>query len=73
MSTLLSSLGRWSYRHPWRVIGSWILLLLVIVAAVAAGILIYRAQHSIIKNELGLRNVQVEQSLLQTGGAFYTY
>ena len=50
-----------------------ILLLLVIVAAVAAGILIYRAQHSIIKNELGLRNVQVEQSLLQTGGAFYTY
>lgn len=50
-----------------------ILLLLVIVAAVAAGVLIYRAQHSIIKNELGLRNVQVEQSLLQTGGAFYTY
>ncbi|MGO2669299.1 MAG: MMPL family transporter, partial [Microbacterium gubbeenense] len=33
MSTLLSSLGRWSYRHPWRVIGSWILLLLVMGAA----------------------------------------
>ena len=33
MSTLLSSLGRWSYRHPWRVIGSWILLLLVMAAA----------------------------------------
>ena len=29
MSILLSSLGRWSFRNPWRVIGSWILLLLV--------------------------------------------
>lgn len=29
MSTLLSSLGRWSYRHPWRVLGSWLLILLV--------------------------------------------
>lgn len=27
MSTLLSSLGRWSYRHPWRVLFSWILVL----------------------------------------------
>ena len=27
MSTLLYSLGRWSYRHPWRVLVSWILLL----------------------------------------------
>ncbi|MGO1307770.1 MAG: MMPL family transporter [Microbacterium gubbeenense] len=33
MSTLLSSLGRWSFRHPWRVIGSWILLLIVVGAA----------------------------------------
>ncbi|MGO3705619.1 MMPL family transporter [Microbacterium gubbeenense] len=33
MSTLLSSLGRWSFRHPWRVIGSWILLLIVMGAA----------------------------------------
>ncbi|MGI6878714.1 MMPL family transporter [Microbacterium sp. gxy059] len=29
MSTLLSSLGRWSFRHPWRVLGAWLLLLLV--------------------------------------------
>ncbi|MDN3497435.1 MMPL family transporter [Planococcus sp. APC 4015] len=27
MSTLLYALGRWSYRHPWRVLVSWILLL----------------------------------------------
>ena len=27
MSTLLYSLGRWSYRHPWRVLVSWLLIL----------------------------------------------
>ena len=27
MSTLLAALGRWSYRHPWRVIVTWMLLL----------------------------------------------
>ncbi|SFI17158.1 MULTISPECIES: MMPL family transporter [Microbacterium] len=27
MSTLLFSLGRWSYRHPWRVLVAWVLLL----------------------------------------------
>ncbi|MTE23343.1 MMPL family transporter [Microbacterium sp. ZXX196] len=37
MSTLLSSLGRWSYRHPWRVLTTWLLLLLV-VGAGAAGL-----------------------------------
>ncbi|MGO1770614.1 MAG: MMPL family transporter [Microbacterium sp.] len=30
MSTLLYSLGRWSFRHPWRVLGAWVLLLLVV-------------------------------------------
>ncbi len=29
MSTLLSSLGRWSYRHPWRVLVAWFLLLVI--------------------------------------------
>lgn len=29
MSTLLSALGRWSYRHPWRVLVSWVLLLVL--------------------------------------------
>ncbi|WP_228484722.1 MMPL family transporter [Microbacterium cremeum] len=27
MSTLLYALGRWSYRHPWRVLVTWVLLL----------------------------------------------
>ena len=27
MSTLLYSLGRWSYRHPWRVLLAWLLVL----------------------------------------------
>ncbi len=27
VSTLLSSLGRWSYRHPWRVLLSWLIVL----------------------------------------------
>ena len=27
MSTLLSTLGRWSYRHPWRVLVSWLIVL----------------------------------------------
>ena len=29
MSTLLSSLGRWSYRHPWRVLFSWLIVLAI--------------------------------------------
>ncbi|WP_144794885.1 efflux RND transporter permease subunit [Microbacterium paludicola] len=29
MSTLLSSLGRWSFRHPWRVLAAWLLILAV--------------------------------------------
>lgn len=27
MSTLLSTLGRWSFRHPWRVLVSWLIIL----------------------------------------------
>ncbi|MFD5213531.1 efflux RND transporter permease subunit [Microbacterium sp. NPDC058345] len=27
MSTFLSSLGRWSFRHPWRVLVSWLIVL----------------------------------------------
>jgi len=27
VSTLLAALGRWSYRHPWRVVVAWVLLL----------------------------------------------
>ena len=37
MSTLLYSLGRWSYRHPWRVLVGWLLLLGVVGGIVGAG------------------------------------
>ncbi|WP_309068722.1 MMPL family transporter [Microbacterium sp.] len=37
MSTLLYSLGRWSYRHPWRVLLGW-LLILAAVGGAAAGL-----------------------------------
>ncbi|RAZ33303.1 MMPL family transporter [Microbacterium sp. SMR1] len=29
MSTLLFTLGRWSFRHPWRVLVSWLLILVI--------------------------------------------
>ena len=32
---MYSSLGRWCYRHPWRVLGAWLLIL--VMAAGAAG------------------------------------
>ncbi|MRH27853.1 MMPL family transporter [Microbacterium sp. SYP-A9085] len=35
MSTLLAALGRWSYRHPWRVLVSWLLLLALAGGGVA--------------------------------------
>ncbi len=38
MSTLLYSLGRWSYRHPWRVLVAWILLLGVAGGVVGGGL-----------------------------------
>ncbi|WP_298944919.1 MMPL family transporter [uncultured Microbacterium sp.] len=38
MSTLLSSLGRWSYRHPWRVLVAWLLLLGIVGGSVGLGI-----------------------------------
>ncbi|HWT33602.1 MAG TPA: MMPL family transporter, partial [Microbacterium sp.] len=35
VSTLLYSLGRWSYRHPWRVLVAWLLLLALAGGGVA--------------------------------------
>ena len=29
MSTLLFTLGRWSFRHPWRVLTAWLLILVI--------------------------------------------
>ncbi len=36
MSTLLYALGRWSYRHPWRVLVAWLLLLGIAGGSAAA-------------------------------------
>ena len=38
MSTLLFSLCRWSYRHPWRVLVSWLLVLGIVGGSVGLGI-----------------------------------
>jgi len=38
VSTLLYSLGRWSYRHSWRVLISWLVLLGVVGGVVGAGL-----------------------------------
>ena len=54
-----------------RRIALLILLLLAIIAAAVTGVMIYRAQHSIIDNALGLRNIELDQSLIQTTGSFY--
>jgi RND superfamily putative drug exporter len=35
VSTLLYSLGRWSFRHPWRVLLTWVLLLVIAGGAAA--------------------------------------
>jgi len=35
LSTVLYALGRWSYRHPWRVLVSWLLLLALAGAGAA--------------------------------------
>jgi putative drug exporter of the RND superfamily len=35
VSTILYALGRWSYRHPWRVLVSWLLLLAIAGGATA--------------------------------------
>lgn len=35
MSTLLYSLGRWSFRHPWRVLASWLVVLILAGAGAA--------------------------------------
>ena len=29
MSTFLYTLGRWSFRHPWRVLSAWLLILVL--------------------------------------------
>nr|WP_297175461.1 glycoside hydrolase family 25 protein [uncultured Agathobaculum sp.] len=56
-----------------RRIALLILVMLVIIAGITGAVLIYRAQHSIIKNSLGLRNIVFDQALLKTGSGYHSY
>ena len=64
---------RAKYKKRTRRIALLALALLIVIAAAAATALTYRAQHSIIKNELGLRNIELDLSLLDTQSTFYGY
>lgn len=69
MSTLLSSLGRWAYRHPWRVIVAWFLALLF---AGSAAVLLNSGTDDAFsipgtESEAGL--IQLDRSFPQVSGA----
>ena len=57
MSTLLFSLGRWSYRHPWRVIVSWLLLL----ALAGGGVALFAKS---LDNSFSIPGTEAEEGLL---------
>lgn len=57
MSTLLFSLGRWSYRHPWRVIVSWLLLL----ALAGGGVALFAKG---LDNSFSIPGTEAEEGLL---------
>ncbi|MFT4219213.1 MAG: MMPL family transporter [Microbacterium sp.] len=63
MSTLLFSLGRWSYRHPWRVLVAWILLL-----GIAGGGVAVFAQGT--DNTFSIPGTESEAGLDQLGRSF---
>ncbi|WP_435742813.1 MMPL family transporter [Microbacterium sp. PMB16] len=63
MSTLLSSLGRWSYRHPWRVLMSWLLAL----GIAGAGALVLGAGTD---NSFSIRGTESQAGLEQLSRSF---
>ncbi len=63
MSTLLSSLGRWSYRHPWRVLVSWLLAL----GIAGAGALVLGAGTD---NSFSIPGTESQAGLEQLGRSF---
>ncbi|QTV80102.1 MMPL family transporter [Microbacterium sp. NIBRBAC000506063] len=68
MSTLLSTLGRWSYKHPWRVLFGWLLTL----ALVGGGALVLNSgtdnTFSIPGTESQAGLEQLERSFPQVSG-----
>ncbi|WP_156760675.1 MMPL family transporter [Microbacterium karelineae] len=69
MSTFLSSLGRWSYRHPWRVLGAWILILLITGAGAAGLSKGFENSFSIPGTESQEGLEQLERTFPQVAGA----
>lgn len=63
MSTLLSSLGRWSFRHPWRVLVAW----LIILAAAGGGALVLQQGTD---NSFSIPGTEAQDGLEQLSRSF---
>ena len=63
MSTLLSSLGRWSFRHPWRVLVAW----LIILAAAGGGAVVLQQGTD---NSFSIPGTEAQEGLEQLSRSF---
>ncbi|MCC2030215.1 MMPL family transporter [Microbacterium sp. YMB-B2] len=63
MSTLLSSLGRWSFRHPWRVLAAW----LIILAAAGGGAVVLQQGTD---NSFSIPGTEAQDGLEQLSRSF---
>ncbi|WP_194420444.1 efflux RND transporter permease subunit [Microbacterium abyssi] len=63
MSTLLSSLGRWSFRHPWRVLVAW----LIILAAAGGGAVVLQQGTD---NSFSIPGTEAQDGLEQLSRSF---
>jgi len=63
VSTLLSSLGRWSFRHPWRVLVAW----LIILAAAGGGAAVLQQGTD---NSFSIPGTEAQEGLEQLSRSF---
>ena len=63
VSTLLSSLGRWSFRHPWRVLAAW----LIILAAAGGGAVVLQQGTD---NSFSIPGTEAQDGLEQLSRSF---
>ena len=63
MSTLLSSLGRWSFRHPWRVLAAWLIIL-----ALAGGGALFLQKGT--DNSFTIPGTEAQEGIEQLGRSF---
>jgi len=63
VSTLLSSLGRWSFRHPWRVLVAW----LIILAAAGGGAVVLQQGTD---NSFSIPGTEAQDGLEQLSRSF---